>query len=101
MLGSQDDGLAVAVVGLGIFSVASLWSSIAPKLQDARGADGDDPGFHQQMRDADVIVGFVALMAGVTIAVLTHDMTAMLMILVTYGALSLYYHLVLSAPAVS
>jgi hypothetical protein len=92
-----DQDLAIAVVGLGIFSVASLWSSVAPSLGDLRDCHPGDLATH--MRDADVIVGFVALMAGITIAVLTKDITAMIMILVTYGALSLYYHAVLNAPA--
>lgn len=100
MLGANDNALAIAVTGVAVFSLAELWQRTAPSLSDLRGNTPGSVDAKQRLVDADVVVGIVATLAGVFIAVVTHDATAMVLILVTFGALSLYYHATLAAPAV-
>lgn len=100
MLSASENGLAVAVAGVAIFSIAELWQRTAPSLSDLRGDQSGSLGSKQRLVDADVVVGIVAVLAGTFIAIVTRDATAMVLILITFGALSLYYHATLAAPAV-
>lgn len=100
MLSGSNDGLAIAVAGVAVFTLAELWQRTAPTLSDLRGHTPGSMDAKQRLVDADVIVGIVALLGGTFIAVVTRDATALILILMTYGALSLYYHMTLAAPAV-
>lgn len=100
MLTGSTDGLAIAVAGVAVFSLAELWQRTAPQLADLRGHTPGSIDAKQRLVDADVVVGIVALLGGTFIAVVTKDVTALILILITYGALSLYYHATLAAPAV-
>lgn len=100
MLAGSNDGLAIAVAGVAVFSLAELWQRTAPDLADLRGHQPGNLAASQRLVDADVVVGMVAVLGGTFIAVVTKDITALILILVTFGALSLYYHMTLAAPAV-
>ena len=100
MLGANDNALAIAVAGVTVFSLAELWQRTAPSLSDLRGHMPGSIDAKQRLVDADVVVGMVAVLAGAFIAIVTRDVTALILILVTFGALSLYYHATLAAPAV-
>lgn len=93
-------GLAIAVTGVAVFSLAELWQRTAPSLSDLRGTTPGSIDAKQRLVDADIVVGIVAVLAGTFIAVVTKDATAMVLIMVTFGALALYYHATLAATAV-
>jgi len=97
MASKWEDGLGVAVVGMAVFQIASLWQNTAPELADMRKAPQGDITMKQHLLDADITVGLVTVGASVAIAVMTHNITAMLLMLFTFGVLSWYYHQVLKA----
>jgi len=47
--------------------------------------------------DADFMVGGLAVILGVAYATVTHDLTAMTVMLTIFGAVSLWHHAVLNA----
>jgi hypothetical protein len=47
--------------------------------------------------DADLTVGSLALIIGVTFAVLSRDLTVLLIMVIVFGTLSLWHHQVLAA----
>lgn len=55
---------AVALSGFGIWQLASLYQSTAPKLETLRSAPADDTHIGQILRDANTVTGTVAIGAG-------------------------------------
>lgn len=95
---------AVAVIGLAGFQLWDAWNKNAPSLSDCRGAaatpgDPEHVAVKQRLLDADLTVGSLAAIIGVTFAVLTHDLTVLLIMILIFGTLSIWHHSVLSADA--
>lgn len=88
---------AAAVVGLAAFELWKVWGSSAPSLADVRGAEPGDVGIRQRLMDADITVGSLAIIIGVTLAILMRDATALIIMIVIFGALSFFHHWVLAA----
>lgn len=88
---------AVAVIGFATFELIKLWNDSTPSLKESRNAGRDDVAIRQQVFDADVLVGTLSVIIGVAYAVLTKDMTALIILLVMFGALSFYHHYLLNA----
>lgn len=88
---------AAAVVGLAAFELWKVWGNNAPSLSQVRAAPPGDDTIRQQLMDADITVGSLALIIGGTFAVLTRDMTALIIMLVMFGLLSFFHHWVLAA----
>lgn len=91
---------AATVIGLAGFQLVQLWNSNAPSLKQMRECDPDDEGMKVQLRDADVLVGGLALILGTTYAYLAKDYTAMIVMIGIYGTVSAWYHVVLNSPQV-
>lgn len=91
--------LAVSVVGLAAFQLWQSWRDVAPSFSELRQNHPNDFDVKQRLLDADLSVGSIALLIGVTLAFLTHDATALILMLVIFGSLSLWSHQILAAPA--
>lgn len=95
--------VATAVIGLAAFELWKAYENTAPSLSECRETDyGDVDKFYnvkQRLLDADLSVGTIALVIGVTYAVLTRNMTVLVLMTVMLGVLSLWRHQVLNAAA--
>jgi len=90
---------AVAVVGLAAVELWKLWGSNAPSLAEVRAADPDDLNIRQRLMDSDITVGSMALIIGVALAILTHDMTALIVMIAVFAALSFFHHWIMAAES--
>jgi hypothetical protein len=92
---------AAGIIGLAAFQLVTVWNANAPSLEDVRQCAPGDTVVATRLKDADIMVGGLAVMLGTTYWVLTKDATAMVIMLGTWGSLSLWSHAVLrAAPAV-
>ena len=91
----------VAVVGLAGFQIWQAWRETAPSFYDLRQAHPGDIPMSQALLDSSLTVGTLALGLGVAFAVLSHDMTALILMAVIFGILALWSHQILAAPKVS
>lgn len=97
-----EPGAAAGIIGLAAFQLFQTWNSSAPTLAECRKVPVNHPDttIATQLKDADYLVGGMAVILGTTYLVLTHDTTAMWIMIGTWGGLSLWYHAVLkSIPA--
>src|SRR4051794_24530408 len=90
---------ATAVVGVACFQLWQAWNNNAPSLADARAAAAGDVSIRQRLVDADLLVGGLAVIVGVALAVMMRDMTALLIMLIVFGCLSTWHHAVLAADS--
>lgn len=88
---------AAAVVGLAAFELWKVWGNTAPSLADVRGVAPDDDTIRQRLMDADITVGSLAIIIGVTLAILMRDATALIIMMIIFGSLSFFHHWVLNA----
>jgi len=94
-----DATTTASVLGLAGFQLIQAWNSNAPSLKDLREASPDDIGVRQKLHDADFMVGGVAIILGVTFSILARDNTALYVMLVIFGSISLWHHSVLNAES--
>lgn len=94
-----EPSLAATVVGVAGYQLLQLWNANAPSLSDVRSAHPDDHSVRQRLHDADYLVGGLTVILGVTFAVLTRDTTALMVMLVIFGSVSLWWHSVMNAPS--
>lgn len=97
MLGKLEPSVGAMVIGTAAFSLWEAWGRNAPALSDCREAEPDDISTRQALLDADITVGTMALVIGVSFAFLTRDETALLIMLVIFGSLSFLHHWTLAA----
>jgi hypothetical protein len=90
---------AAAVVGLAAFELWKVWGNTAPSLADVRGVEPWDNTVRQRLMDADITVGSLAIIIGVTLAILMKDATALIIMMIIFGSLSFFHHWVLNAEA--
>ena len=92
-----EPSAAAAVIGTAGFQVFTAWGQVSPSLSDLRSSHRDDDSVRQRLMDADFLVGGLAVALGVTFAVLTKDMTGMVLMLTIFGLVSLWHHSVLNS----
>jgi hypothetical protein len=90
---------AIGVIGLAGFQLVQLWNANAPSLSELRAAKPDDVSARQKLMDTDYMVGGLAVVLGVAFAVLSHDMTALVVMLIIFGLVSTWHHAVLGADS--
>jgi len=95
-----EPAVASAVIGAAGFQLVQMWNNNAPSLNDLRNAPPGDTTAKQDLYDADLLVGGLAVILGVTFAVLAKDFTALVVMLTIFGTLSLWHHMVLNAHPV-
>jgi predicted short-subunit dehydrogenase-like oxidoreductase (DUF2520 family) len=89
--------VAATVVGLASYNLWSAWQASAPSLAELRAAEPGDISARQKLLDANMTVGSLALVIGVTIAILTRDITVLLIMAVFFATLSYWHNAVLAA----
>ena len=103
MTARYEPAVAAAVVGAAGWQLWSAWNTNAPSLAECRQAPPSEPEAHlsvkQRLLDADLTVGSLALIIGVTFAVLSRDMSVLLIMVIIFGTLSLWHHSVLEADS--
>lgn len=91
--------VGTAVIGLAGFQLLQAWNANAPSLSDIRAAHPNDIATRQRLLDADFMIGGLSTVLGVAFAVVTGDLTALIVMLVMFGSISLWYHSVMNAEA--
>ncbi len=84
--------IAASVLGVAAFELIRTWHDVAPELSELRGSEAGDLSMKQRLLDADILVGGVALVLGTAFAVLTRDITAMIIMLIIFALMSFWYH---------
>lgn len=90
---------AAAIVGLASYQLWQAWRDNAPTLHDVRSAAPGDISTKQRLLDAEITVGSLAVIIGLSFTALTRDPTVLLLLLAIFGALAFFHHWVLDAPA--
>jgi len=91
---------ATAVVAVAAFELWKVWGNTAPTLAEVRTSDRNDDSIRQRLMDTDITVGSLAIIIGVTLAVLMRDATALILMLVIFGSLSFFHHWVLASDPI-
>lgn len=102
MIGRYEPAVAAAVVGAAGFQLWQAWNTNAPSLAQCRAASPVGEAHltvKQQLMDADLTVGSLALILGTTFALLAKDLTVLLIMVLIFGTLSLWHHQVLAADS--
>jgi len=94
-----DTQAAAAIVGLASYQLWQAWRDNAPTLHDVRSAQPGDISTKQRLLDAEITVGSLAVIIGLSFTVLTKDATVLVLLLGVFGALAFFHHWVLEAPA--
>lgn len=97
---SYSHEAAIALVGMAGFQIWNAWNENAPSLQECRKAVPGDDSVRQQMLDAEITVGSLALALGVIFAILTKDITAMIIMLGIFAALAFLHHWILASQSI-
>ena len=95
-----ESATAATLIGVAGFQLLQAWNNNAPTLAEIRSAHPADDSVRQQLYDADFMVGGIAVVLGVAFALLTHDLTAMLVMLTIFGGVSLWHHSVFNAQPI-
>lgn len=88
---TKDIGAGSAIIGMGVFSLHSIWSSAAPSLTDVRDAAPQSLYIKQGILDAAILTGGAALIVGVTAYLLTGELIPGILMTVTFSALAGYW----------
>lgn len=91
--------LGLTVAGIAGFQLLQAWNNNAPSLAEVRQAPAGDKDVKQQLFDADILVGGTAVILGTTVAIMTKDKTALVVMLVMFGTTSLLHHALLNREA--
>lgn len=94
-----EPNAAAAIIGVGAFEVWKAWNKTAPSIPECRDANTNSVALRQQLMDADVTVGGMALVIGGSMAVLMRDWTPVVLMLLVFGCLSFLHKWVLAAPS--
>lgn len=89
--------MATGIIGLIVFQLWQAYDTAAPTLAEARAATPDDLNIRQRMMDADLSVGTLAVLIGVTYAVMTRDVSVLILMMVIFTALSLWRRSIIAA----
>lgn len=92
-----DKNAAIAVIGVAGFQLLQAWNTNAPSLAELRNHVPGDVSAKQKLIDADFMVGGLAIVLGISYAILTHDLTALLVMLAIFGSVAVWHHAVLAA----
>lgn len=92
-----EPSAAAAVIGVAVFELWEAYRSSAPSLAECRTAVPGDIRIRQQLMDADMTIGSLALIVGIAFAVMSKDTTVLIILLAVFGIASLWRHSILSA----
>lgn len=96
---ASDKQLGLTVAGVAGFQLLQAWNANAPSLATLRESSPSDTAVATQLRDADVMVGGIALILGVSTAIISNDKTALIVMSSVFGLVSLWHHAVFNGEA--
>lgn len=91
--------VALAVAAGGVWAIHSAWVNTSPSLADLRAAGPGSVASHTQLRDATILVGGLALLAGGVVSVATHQVWPILLMGAALSLLWWTHHAALIGPA--
>lgn len=83
------------ILGFAGIGIITSWLTAAPKLNDLRESESGNQEITRELLDADILIGGVALILGISFTIMTHDLSALIVMLLTFGYMSAWYHLTL------
>lgn len=94
-----DPGLgkngAALVVGLAVFQLWTAYTTRAPSFSElSHATPGDDT--HEQLMDTDLTVGSLAIVAALSLGLLTRDIRLVGLMLFPFIVISLWHHAILN-----
>ena len=98
---SLEPQAATAVIGLAAFQLYDVWNKNAPSIQECREAVPGCDTTRQKLMDAEITVGTLAVTIGVIFAVLTKDLTALIIMISIFAALIFLHHWILASAPVN
>lgn len=90
---------ATGVTGFAVVQLFAMYRETAPKLTDVRYAPEGDHTARQMVLDADILVGGLSILVGVSAAVLSRSWLPALLMFAGFTLISLYYHAVCNSPS--
>lgn len=100
MAAKFDQSAATAVVGLAVFQLWDVWHKNAPSLEECRRSHPADDGTRQGLLDAELTVGTLAVTTGSILAFLTHDVTALIIMVGIFAVLVFMHHWILASTPI-
>lgn len=95
---AEDIGVATGIASFGVWQVYNAYTSGAPKLAALRAAPADDWLTRQQLWDADIMVGSMVAIAGVTCAVIARKVWPLALLALAFTVVVYYSHSALNGP---
>lgn len=89
-----EDAAAAALTGLAVWELARTYHQTAPDLGSLRKAQRDDVEHRQRLLDADLTVGGLALLVGVTAAWISKSWVPLVVVALAFIWISGLSHLV-------
>jgi hypothetical protein len=93
--------VVASVVGLATFELWKVWNDSAPSISECRKSNRNDLEIRQQLYDADMVVGTLAVIIGTAFAVISKNMTVLILLVVMFGALSFLHHFLMNEQPVT
>lgn len=88
---NKDFSTGSAMIGMGVFSLHSIWSSAAPTLTAVRDAPPQSIHIKQGILDAAILTGGAAIVVGSTAYFMTKETLPAILMIVTFAALAGYW----------
>lgn len=100
-LPKTDLSVAIGVAAFGAYHLCSAYRELVPDLADIRSASPDDTRVNAELRDADTLIGGLALIAGGSAAILARSPIPLLAILTGYVWVAGFHHRLALLPGTS
>lgn len=94
---TKDIGAGSAIIGMGVFSLHSIWSSTAPALKEVRDAPPESIYIKQQILDATLMTFGAAVIVGTAAYFMTGETAPAILLFITAFSLALYWNWVANA----
>jgi hypothetical protein len=89
---------AVALTGFAVWELFGTYTTLAPSMETLRETHKDDTSARQKLRDADMCVGGIALLAGSAASYLSRSWVPLALVTGALAWVSCYHHVALEGP---
>jgi hypothetical protein len=93
-------GVALSLAGFGVYELYKCYRDVAPDLDTLRNAPAHDTYTRQGLRDADVMLGGLAVLAGGAASVLSRSPWPLLIVAAGFVWVSGYHHVIAGGATV-
>lgn len=94
---TKDLSTGSAIIGMGVFSLYSVWSGAAPSLTEVRETPPGSVKIKNQLLDASILTGGIATLVGSLVYVMTGEAAPGILMVVTFIALAFWWYQVAQA----